>query len=259
MDRRLSEHENKNRKCKICEPFASNYHRHFSTAYHRQCSNNLKHKIMHCITCKKSHETNKLTSQNRLVIFMGTSTLYGCILNEKVKPKFHMDITTIAGGTLDILYKNYVHYYSNSSIIQVVIIQALLNDVERLGLEEIFNKMQKFKAYVKSVNKSNKVIFVGPLKPPKLVSFSVNPVIKRNYLETFFFLEAKCAEMTDYDTVFTLKYYGIKLKQSGKSKKYVHIASHWREKNLEFKLHLAENIRVKAFNNLLLCIQKNCL
>ena len=151
MDLKLSEHGNKSKPCKICAPFATVKHRHFSTAYHRTCSNKQKHNIMHCLVCKKSHESNKMTSDNKLIIFLGTSTLYGCILNKNVKPKFHLDINTIAGGTLDSLFENYVYYYSDPSIIQVVIIQALLNDIVKFGLDEIFSKMQKFKAYIKSV------------------------------------------------------------------------------------------------------------
>ena len=259
MDLKLSEHNNKSKPCKICIPFATVRHRHFSTGYHRTVSNKRKHDIMHCLVCKKSHETNKMTSDKKLIIFLGTSTLYGCILDKNVKPQFHLDINTIAGGTLDNLFENYKFYYSDTTVNQVVIIQALLNDVVKFDLNEIFYKMQRFKSYIKSVNQMNKVIFVGPLRPPKLVSFSVIPTIKTNYLNSLFFLETKCAEMTDYNVVFTLKFYGIKLKKQGKSKKFCHIAAHWREKEINQMLHLQEKQRVQAFVNLLQCIQNNCL
>ena len=65
--------------------------------------------------------------------------------------------------------------------------------------------------------------------------------------------------MTDYNVVFTLKFYGIKLKKQGKSKKFCHIAAHWREKEINQMLHLQEKQRVQAFVNLLQCIQNNCL
>lgn len=255
---------NKNLPCNICKDYVKVYHRHFSTQFRRMELQKKNSKTnMFCPVCKKYHHIMMPSSNHRLIVIAGSSTLHNVFLAKTFQSTQHIDILTICGGTISSIMESYKHLYTNFSIPQTVVFVGGLNDISRFSSCSIINKLKGFKNMLRTLNPQNKVFFCGLLRPPKLIVLPGNPPPHINFVDysrAFELIEEAMIYLNDFNEFFSLRNAGIRSTRQckGTTAKQSFALQNWRESPIvQNCLHLAEKHRLKAFIRLCIFIRKH--
>lgn len=258
--------------CRVCAPLTTIpiYHRHHSTMFFHNTMAQRQEKSIDCPTCKENHPID--SDKKRLIVVFSTSCLHNTFLNNVVKTPFHINIETIAGGTIDLLRCNFAQLYWNVQIPMDVVAVAGLNDVQNLELDQLLDNIVLFKRNVLEQNKSNTFTMARLMRPPKYAWFPNNgPEPKPHYGKYINHLEKindlnslidKLNKPNGHTGTLGFQNEGTRghTKRDAEGNRittYRHMFNQWREDRPELMLHLTEEKRAAMFMKLVKFIEMN--